>query len=151
MKKKIVYSVVIVMLLLVCGIAFFKPLSFADIVGENDQIKMVLTELGVRNGEAYTDSKDYQDITAEQKNEILTLLEQYHYRRTWKTLFSDGSMSDMGEKMLSIYLYDDVSPVGSIVVTSSGNVAVNDRSYQMSKNDAVQFIEQIIKIMEQAD
>ena len=65
MKKKTIYLVVIVIVLLIF-IAFFKPLSLSDIARENNQIKMVLNELGVRNGEAYIDSVDYQVITAEQ-------------------------------------------------------------------------------------
>ena len=149
MKKKTIYLVVIVIVLLICIIAFFKPLSLSDIARENNQIKMVLSELGVRNGEAYIDSVDYQDITTEQKSAILILLEKYTYRRTVDTLFSDGSISGLGDKTLSIYVYDDVSLVGSIFVSSSGRIAVNEKSYSME--NAEQFIEQIIEIMGQAD
>lgn len=148
MKKKTIYLVVIVIVLLIF-IAFFKPLSLSDIARENNQIKMVLNELGVRNGEAYIDSVDYQVITAEQKSAILTLLEKYTYRRTFDTLFSDGSISGLGDKTLSIYVYDDVSLVGSIFVSSSGRIAVNEKNYRME--NAEQFIEQIIEIMGQAD
>ncbi|MCI6431024.1 MAG: hypothetical protein MSA72_09155 [Lachnospiraceae bacterium] len=148
MKKKTIYLVVIVIVLLIF-IAFFKPLSLSDIARENNQIKMVLNELGVRNGEAYIDSVDYQVITAEQKSAILTLLEKYTYRRTFDTLFSDGSISGLGDKTLSIYVYDDVSLVGSIFVSSSGRIAVNEKSYSME--NAEQFVEQIIEIMGQAD
>lgn len=149
MKKKAIYLVVVVIVLLICIIAFFKPLSLSDIAREDNQIKMVLSELGVRNGEAYIDSIDYQAITTEQKSAILTLLEKYNYRRTFDTLFSDGSISGLGDKTLSIYVYDDVSLVGSIFVASSGRIAVNEKSYSME--NAEQFIEQIIAIMGQAD
>ena len=149
MKKKTIYLVVIVIVLLICIIAFFKPLSLSNTAIENNQIKMVLSEFGVRNGEAYIDSVDYQAITTEQKSAILTLLEKYTYRRTFGTLFSDGSISELGEKTLSIYVYDDVSLVGSIFVSSSGKIAVNEKSYRME--NAEQFIEQIIEIMGQAD
>ena len=148
MKKKTIYLVVIVIVLLIF-IAFFKPLSLSDIARENNQIKMVLNELGVRNGEAYIDSVDYQVITAEQKSAILTLLEKYTYKRTLGTLFSDGSISELGDKTLYIYVYDDVSLVGSIFVSSSGRIAVNEKNYHME--NAEQFIEQIIEIMGQAD
>ena len=108
---------------------------------------MVLSELGVRNGEAYIDSVDYQDITTEQKSVILILLEKYTYKRTLGTLFSDGSISELGDKTLYIYVYDDVSLVGSIFVSSSGRIAVNEKSYSMK--NAEQFIEKIIEIMGQ--
>ena len=149
MKKKTIYLVVIVIVLLICIIAFFKPLSLSNIARENNQIKMVLSEFGVRNGEAHIDSVDYQAITTEQKSAILFLLEKYTYRRTFGTLFSDGSISGLGDKTLSIYVYDDVSLVGSIFVSSSGKIAVNEKSYRME--NAEQFIEQIIGIMGQAD
>ena len=149
MKKKAIYLVVIVIVLLICIIAFFKPLSLSDIARENNQIKMVLSELGVRNGEEYIDSVDYHDITTEQKSAILILLEKYTYKRTLGTLFSDGSISELGDKTLYIYVYDDVSLVGSIFVSSSGRIAVNEKNYRME--NAEQFIEQIIEIMGQAD
>ena len=132
MKKKAIYLVVIVIVLLICIIAFFKPLSLSDIARENNQIKMVLSELGVRNGEAYIDSVDYQDITTEQKSAILILLEKYTYKRTLGTLFSDGSISELGDKTLYIYVYDDVSLVGSIFVSSSGRIAVNEKNYRIN-------------------
>ena len=148
MKKRTIYLTVISIVLLICIIAFFRPLSLSDIARENNQIRMVLSEFGVRNGKLYTDSVDYQAITAEQKSAILTLLEKYTYRRTFATLFSDGSISGLGDKTLSIYVYDD-SLVGNILVASSGKIAVNEKSYSMG--NAEQFIEQIIEIMGQAD
>ena len=147
MKKKTICLVTIVIVLLICSIVFVRPLSLSDIARENTQIKMVFSELGVRDGEAYIDSVDYQDITTEQNSAILTLLEKYSYRRTFDTLFSDGSISGLGDKTLSIYVYDDVSLVGSIFVSSSGRIAVNEKSYSMK--NAEQFIEKIIEIMGQ--
>lgn len=149
MKKKTIYLVVIVIVLLVSIITFLKPLSLSDIANENNQMKMILSEFGVRNGEAYIDSVDYQAITAEQKRGILNLFEKYTYRRTPSTLLSDGSMSGLGDEMLYIYVYDDVSLIGSIFVSSSGKIAVNNKNYNMKK--AEQFIEQIIEIMEQVN
>lgn len=146
MKKKMIYLAVIVIVLLVGMIAFLKPLSLSDIANENHQIKMILSEFTVRNGEAHIDSVDYQAITAEQKRDILNLLEKYTYRRTFRTLFSDGSISGLGDEMLSIYVYDDVSLIGSIIVSSSGKIVVNEKNYSMK--NAEQFIEQITEIME---
>ena len=65
MKKRAICLAVIVIALLTCGILYFKPLSLSDIAGENDQVKVLYCELGVRNGEAYVDPVDYQDITPE--------------------------------------------------------------------------------------
>lgn len=88
---------------------------------------------------------DYQDITIEQKNTILALLDKYTYRRTIGTLFSNGSTSDLGDKTLSVYVYDDVSLINSVFATSSGKIVINEKVYNME--NAEQFIEQIIEIM----
>jgi hypothetical protein len=60
-------------------------------------------------------------------------------------------MSGIGNKMLSIYVFGDITSGGSIFVTltSSGKIVVNGKNYRME--NAEQFIEQIIEIMEQTD
>ena len=145
MKKKILCLIVIVIAFLICCIVYFKPISLSDVAEDNNQINMVYSELGVKNGEAYIDSVDYQDITIEQKNTILALLDKYTYRRTIGTLFSNGSTSDLGDKTLSVYVYDDVSLINSVFATSSGKIVINEKVYNME--NAEQFIEQIIEIM----
>lgn len=87
------------------------------------------------------------EITAEQKNAILAILNKAACRRTFGTLFSDGAVS--GDKVLNIYIYDDESPVGTIQVSSSGNIAVNGKTYSMKY--AERFIEEIVEIAEQKD
>lgn len=145
MKKKTVISLAIAILLLAGAIAYFRPLSFSGMAGENQQINMVLSEFGVRNGEAYIDSTDYSDITTEQKTAVWTVLEQYPHRRTPGTPVSDGSLSGLGEKMLSIYVYEDGTLTDSIVVTSSGEIAVNGKNYRMEH--AEQCIDQLTEIL----
>lgn len=138
--------VIIAVVLLICVITYFKPISLSAIVSENNRIVIILSEYGVRNGTAYIDSNDYQSITPEQKSSIITLLEQYTYRRTFGTLLSNGSLSDLGDKTLSIYVYDGNSLANSILVSTSGKIAVNKKSYSMK--NAEQFIEQIIELVE---
>ncbi len=107
---------------------------------------MILNEFGVRDGEAYIDSDDYQDITVEQKHSIINVLKNYTYRRTFGTPFSDGSISELGDKMLSVYVYDDVSLIWSIIVSSSGKLAINEKTYSMK--NAEQLITRLMKIVE---
>lgn len=144
MKKNRLYFVIPVIIALICIIAFFKPLSLSDTVDEKNEIKMVYNELGIRDGVPYTDSTNYQTITAEQKRAILDLLGNYPYKRTWNTLFSDGTLSGLGDQMHSIYVYDDISLTATIFISSSGEIAINEKSYRMK--NAEQFIEQIRKI-----
>lgn len=146
MKKKIVYGAGIVIVLLISIILFFNPLSLSDTVDESNQIIMIWNELGIRNGEPYIDSVDYQTVTEEQKCAILDLLEEYPYKRTVGTLFSDGSLSELGSETLSVYVYDDTSLICSIFITSAEKIVVNEKSYSME--NAEQLIEQVIEIMQ---
>ena len=145
MKKKMLCPIVIVIAFLICCIVYFKPLSLSDVAEADNQMKMIYSQIGVENGEAYIDSVNYQDITIDQKNAILSLLDKYTYRRTVGTLFSNGSTSDLGNKTLSIYVYDDDLLINSVFATSSGKVVINEKTYNME--DAERFIEQMIEIM----
>ena len=145
MKKKIIYFIGITVLV-ICVIAYFKPLSFSDMADNDNQIKMTVQDFSIKNGEANIESDEYTNITAEQKDSILNVLYQFRYRRNFKTLFSDGSMSDLGDKMLSIYIYENDLSVNTVVASSSGKIAVNNKVYSMK--DAEDFIEHIIDIVE---
>lgn len=145
MKKKTFYSIGIAVVLLICIITYFKPLSLSDTTRDITQVKMVLCEYGIRNGEPYIDSTNYQTVSEEQNSEILSLFDKYTYRRNLGTLFSDGSMSGLGKETLNIYVYDGVSLKGTIFVASSGEIVVNDKNYSME--NAEKFIEQIVEIM----
>ena len=147
MKKKTMCIIGVVIVLLICIIAYFKPLSLLDTIGEDNRIDIILNEIEYEDGKLNIEPILYNDISEEQKNAILALLEKYDYRRTFGTLFSDGSLTDLGKKTLNICVYDDnLSDAAIIMVTSSGKIAINDKSYGME--DAEQFIEQIIEIVE---
>ena len=148
MKKRAICLAVIVIALLTCGILYFKPLSLSDIAGENDQVKVLYCELGVRNGEAYVDPVDYQDITPEQKRAIFALLGEYSYRRTVGTLFSkNGAVSGLGSETLSLYVYDDGSLIHCVTLTSSEQIVVNENVYRMKTAEQKQLMEQILEII----
>ena len=144
MKKKTI-SLLSLAILLFCTIIYFRPLSLSNLVAEDSLINIIFNEYMVENGEPDIKGVEYKDITAEQKNALLPILEKYTYRRTLGTLFSNGSMSGTGNKTLSIYVFDDNSD--SIFVTALGKIAVNNKNYHMENSG--QFIEQIIEIMAQ--
>ena len=146
MKKKTIYILSLVIILLVCTIVYFKPLSLSNLVSEDSLINMIFNEYVIKNGEPDLEAVEYKDITAEQKNALLPILEKYTYRRTLCTLFSNGSMSGTGNKTLTIYVFDNNSD--SIFVTSLDKIVVNNKNYRMENSG--QFMEQIIEIMEQA-
>ena len=113
------------------------------------QSTIVLNEYAVSGGKPIIDSAEYSATGSVQVSAIRALLEKTAYRRTTGTLFSDGSMSDVGNRTLAIYIYDGDSLADSIFVSSSGKIAVQNKTYYMKNSE--QLIEQIIEIAERTD
>ena len=90
------------------------------------------------------DLTDYQDITDKQKSDILSLLKNYSYRRTWGALFSDGSMSGLGDKLLYIFVYDENTLIDTISISSTGEIAVDDKTYKIE--NAAHLMEELVEI-----
>ena len=148
MKRKSIILVLIAVLLLIGLAIYFRPLHFS-VPDESSQIAIVLNEYAVSDGKPTIDSAEYPVTSPEQRRAIRALLEKTTYRRTTGTLFSDGSMSDMGDRTLAIYIYDGDSLADSIFVSSSGKIAVQNKTCRMES--AEHFIEQIIEIAKRTD
>lgn len=147
MKKKTICLLVIVIVLLICMIAYFRPLSLSNTVSENSRIDIVLHEYGNENADMK--SFDYHDISTEQKSAVLTVLEEYTYRRTLGTPFSNGYVSGVWNKQLMIYVLDNQRVSSQIWVADSGQIQINSKNYSMK--NAEQFIARIMEIMQQAE
>lgn len=148
MKRKSIILVLIAVLLLIGLAIYFRPLHFS-VPDEISQISIVLNEYSVSDGKPVIDSAEYQAIASEQRRAIRALLAETAYRRTAGTLFSDGSMSDVGDRTLAIYIYDGDSLADSILASSSGKIAVQNKTYCMKNSE--QLIEQIIEIAKRTD
>ena len=148
MKRKSIILVLIAALLLIGLAIYFRPLH-SSVPDESSQVTIVLNEYAVSGGKPIIDSAEYQATASEQKSAIRALLEKTAYRRTAGTLFSDGSMTDVGNRTLAIYIYDGDSLADSIFVSSSGKIAVQNKTYYMKNSE--QLIEQIIEIAERTD
>lgn len=148
MKRKSIILVLIAVLLLIGLAIYFRPLHFS-VPDEISQISIVLNEYSVSDGKPTIDSAEYPVTSPEQRRAILALLEKTTYRRTTGTLFSDGSMSDVGNRTLAIYIYDGDSLADSILASSSGKIAVQNKTYYMKNSE--QLIEQIIEIAKRTD
>lgn len=148
MKRKSIILVLIAVLLLIGLAIYFRPLHFS-VPDESSQISIVLNEYAVSDGKPTIDSAEYPATGTEQISAIRTLLEETTYQRTAGTLFSDGSMTDMGNRTLAIYIYDGDSLADSIFVSSSGKIAVQNKTYCMKNSE--QLIEQIIEIAKRTD
>lgn len=145
MKKQKVITISIILALLVCALIYFRPLSATDFFDKEDQIHVTLTTFDIKNGVSTNDFKDYGEITADSKTTLLELLNRYPYRRTFGTLFSNGSIEDGGDKILYIFVYDENSLIASILITPSGKVSVNNKNYKMKH--AEDFIERTLSIV----
>lgn len=142
MKKKSTYllCIGIAVLLLVCTILYFKPLSLSSVADKDTKMYITLIEYDFEHGEPSSDTTEYQHITEEQQTEILSVLDEYTYQRTLGTLFSNGAMHDLGNKVLYI-------ANGQVMtVTATGKLAINGKTYSI--DNAEQLIRQILEIME---
>lgn len=142
MKKKTTYllCIGIAILLLICTILYFKPLSLSNVADKDTKMYITLIEYHFENGETISDTTEYQYITEEQQTEILSVLDEYTYRRTFGTLFSNGTMHDLGNKVLYI-------ANGQVMtVTATGKLAINGKTYSI--DNAEQLIRQILEIVE---
>ena len=148
MKRKSIILVLIAVLLLIGLAIYFRPLHFS-VPDEISQIAIVLNEYAVSDGKPTIDSAEYPVTSPEQRRAIRALLEKTAYRRTAGTPFSDGSMSDVGNRTLAIYIYDGDSLADSIFVSSSGKIAVQNKIYYMKNSE--QLIAQIIEIAKRTD
>lgn len=144
MKKTVFWSLAAV-LLLAGVLLYFVPMQLTRNVTEDMDIRMVLNVFSIEKGEPCIEAVEYQDMTAEQKHAVWTALGEYRYRRTPDTLFSNGTIEDLGERMLSIHGFDEAKAV-TIVLTDSGRIAINDRSYRMS--GAEELIGRILAVVE---
>ncbi len=145
MSKKIVCGIGIVIVLLLCGAVYFRPLSFPKSVTEDRSFIAQVNDFGVRDGEPYIDSDSYDDITEAQKEKIIGLLKEYSYQRTLKTYVSDGSLEKVGSRVVFLYIYDHDTLSESIYVSDTGQISVNDRLYQMK--DSEQFNDRLESIL----
>ena len=141
MRKKTVCGIVICIALLLCDALYFRPLSLSRSINESSSFIIQINNFGVRDGEPYIDSDSYDDIAEAQKEKIISLLKESSYQRTLKTYISDGSIEQVGNRVVSLYIYDNDTLSESIYVSDSGQLSVNDRVYKMK--DAEQFNERL--------
>ena len=143
MNKKIIYLTSVITFLLILTISYFIPLSLSGLVNNSNQVSMVWNDIGVRNGMTYMDCVEYQSLTTEQNKAILSLLDEYTYKRTFRTLLPDDSMPDY--YALNIYFSNETSMNNYIFVSSSGEILIHGKTYHMK--NAKQFIAQVLEVV----
>ena len=132
-------------LMILILVIYFQPMHLADLADPTSELSITRQHIYVENGEPEIDTESYNDLSEDQTRRIIDSLQQYTYRRTPGTLFSDGSLSDFGEWMICIYIYRDNELVNTVIVSDAGDISVNDRCYSMQ--DSSELIQQITEIL----
>lgn len=143
---KILTAGIIIIIVLAALLLYFRPMEMSDLINENYEIRITRTEVGVRDGEPYIDTKNYNDLTEEQRQDIMSLFQQYTYRRTPGTLFSDGSISGAINNYINIFVYEDSELVRTIIISDTGGMSVDSRVYVMQEPSAL--IQDILGVVE---
>ena len=102
-----------------------------DLADPTSELSITRQHIYVENGEPEIDTESYNDLSEDQTQHIIDSLQQYTYRRTPGTLFSDGSLSDLGDELLHVFIYKDTTLVNSIMISTTGNISVNNKTYEM--------------------
>lgn len=149
MKKaryKVLATGIIVAAVLVALLLYFWPMKISDLINENQEIHITQIEMGIQDGEPYMDNENYCDLTKEQRKDIIDLFQQYTYRRTPGTAFSDGSLSGISDRIIHLYAYDDGELLYTIFITDTNGLSINERSYVL--RDSSGLIQEILTVIE---
>lgn len=131
--KALVTGIVIVVVLAAL-LLYFRQMDMSDLINGDQNILITRNEFGVQNGEPYINYENYNDLTDDQKQDIVDLFQRYTYRRTPGTLFSDGSLSGMGDELINIYIYEGTELVRTVTISDTGDMSVNNRNYVMQES-----------------
>ncbi len=140
--KYLVY-ILVVLVLLVGGLLYFKPFQLSRHINENSKISMIVEELGVKDGQPYINTESYNDITDEQIKNVIGLFQKYSYRRTIHTAFSDGTIG--GNRLVHIFISENDKSSEAISISISGSISVNGKTYKLP--NAPEFIQEFFEII----
>lgn len=145
-NKKIILTLGLIIAILICFAIYLKPIPLSNIAKDNNTLLFTKIEMGVVNGQAYSESTDYNDVTTTQTEEVFKLFDDFSCSRNLKTIFSNGSMSNnKGDGYLYISVFNDTDFYGTILVSYDNQIAVNDKNYTM--NNSAEFIDAILEVI----
>lgn len=146
MKKKVLLIAGI--LLLAAAVAvYFRPLPLADTLSGGDQLMVTLFEVEISDGQPDVEYPKYDQLTQEQQTRIRELFAESSYRRTFGTLFSDGSMDGLGDRIAYVHVFDGDTWEATVALSDAGECSVHNRTYRL--NHAPQLVEALVKICEE--
>lgn len=79
MKKpsyKVLATGIIIIIVFAALLLYFWPMEMSDLIKGDQDILITRTGPGVRDGEPYIDTKNYDDLTEEQRQDIISVIER---------------------------------------------------------------------------
>ena len=149
MKKKGLVFGIIAVVLAVAAFVYFRAMPLSDSAEEDQTVLVTYTEFSVKDGVPLIDTENYNDITDAQKSDILRLMGEYSYTRTFGTAFSDGSLDGLGDVMGCIYIYEENDLEHTVVISDINKISVDDKTYKMK--NSLEFLDRLSEIVGGAD
>lgn len=106
-RNQILVTGMIIVAVLAALLLYFRPMKMSELINDKQEILVTRTQIGIQNGEASINYENYNDLTEAERQDIIDLFQQYTYRRTLRTLFSDGSLCGIGDEIINIFVYED--------------------------------------------
>lgn len=125
-----------------CGV-YFAP-QHIDTSGE---LQIVVTDIGVENGEPKLDTQSFTELTASEHEAICEILRSCTYYRTPATPFTDGSLDDLADRVMHLYFFDEDGTSRTYALSPAGKLAVDGKTYRMTR--AGQRMEKIWAVLEE--
>ena len=115
-RNQILVTGMIIVAVLAALLLYFRPVKMSELINDKQEILVTRTQIGIQNGEASINYENYNDLTEAERQDIIDLFQQYTYRRTLRTLFSDGSLCGIGDEIINIFVYEDSFTFGCDMV-----------------------------------
>lgn len=133
-QNKALFCGMIVLVFIQGLLLYFEPLKLSELINENQSVIISYQEFGVRAASPYIDYTNYDAVTEDEKDKIIDILKQYPYKRTFGTIFSNGSLEGFGREVINIYIYNgDDELVNQLSIADSGRISVNGKTYTLKK------------------
>lgn len=146
--KKIKWSILICLIILVLGFLYFRPVSLEKYLTEVKDVAVLNVDFKFENGKPETTHEMYTELSENQSNQIVELLKEYSYRRKIGTIFPDGRIQGAGYTV-GVYLYDANYSITSITLTDTEEIVINSHKYKM--NNSARLVYDILKIVKESE
>lgn len=127
------HGILLVCVLVIAGLLYFKPIRLSDHIKRDQRIELSVTNFHLIDDQAQINFEEIHQMSDLQKDQLITLFENYPYKRTLGTLFSAGSIEGVGEKLVTLFFVDHDQEKEHIIITESGKMLFKDKTYKMDR------------------